>query len=279
MKKINGLMLIIGSFLFSSQAVANNEQIKMDCEEMIQKMCGNNCIEPEEPSTFDFPEWWSQAMKNKEWNKRLELKKQRKDYETAKSSQQPYLDYCVAKEEDLRKNQSINAMLQQKVLKHENVFHNWNRYRLAELSSNSLIFNVIEKDRDIYNKRYDYYKKHTFTNVKNSIHSFAEKNKGENRINLLEGRHKNVELQNEFLSLIAADLNNFTAFVDARSKYDKQVRLLEKTIDSKYLETLNLSEIENKMLTKYFELIERRSESSINKIREKYHIKIEKAES
>ena len=43
-------------------------------------------------------------------------------------------------------------MVQQKHIKHENVFSNWNRYRLSEISSNTLTFNVIEKDREIYNK-------------------------------------------------------------------------------------------------------------------------------
>lgn len=279
MKQINGLIILIGSFLFSSQSLAenNSEKIKNECQKVAQKMCGNNCIEPEEPETSDYPEWWSQAMKNKEWNKRIELKKQRKDYELIIVNQQPYIDYCIAKEEDLRKNQSLNAMVQQKHIKHENVFYNWNRYRLSEISSNTLTFNVIEKDREIYNKRYKFYKNNTFNNVKKSIIAFAEKSKINNKINLFEVRHKNVEFQNEFLSLIAEDLINFNSFFDAKTKLDKHKKLLEKSQNNK-VENLILNELEYKMLVKYFELIERKDENSINKINEKYKIKVEKLE-
>ena len=275
MKLKNELIILIGSFLFSSYAQASNEQIKVDCQKVAAKMCGSNCVEPEEPSTFEYPEWWSQAMKNKEWHKRIELKKLRKEYDIAISSQQPYIDYCVAKEEDMKKNQTVNAMVQQKELKHENIFYSWNKYRLAELESNTLTFNVLEQDRDIYNKRYSYYKRNTFEKVKKSFQEFAEKEQLARRIDLFEGRHKNVEIQNEFLSLLASDLTNFTAFFDAKSKFERQSRLLDKAASNRELETLNLTEQEEEMLVKYLTLIERKDEKSINKIKEKYQIKVD----
>lgn len=274
MKKRNELVLLIGSFLLVTAAQANTEQIKMNCEAMAQKMCGENCVEPEAPGTGDYPEWWSQAMKNKEWNKRVELKKKAKIYQDALSSQEPYIKYCIAKEEDVRKIQTVDKMVHREYIAHENIFLNWNQLRLNELKSHILTFNVIEKDREIYNKRYTYYKRNTYQKVKKSLSGFVQEDIKEKRLSLLEARHKNVELQNEFLSFLAADLNNFNSYFDVSSKVKSQEQRVSIVKDHKDLETLEISENEDKALNKYLVLIKRFNDKQILKYYERLNIKV-----
>lgn len=275
--KYKELIIVIGSFLLSSSVLANQEQIKMDCQEMAKKLCGKNCIQPEEPGTGDYPEWWSQEMKNKEWNKRVELKKQAKKYEDALKNQTDYVDYCIAKESDIKLQPSLNKMVHRQVIQHENVFNSWNQYRINEIKNNVLIFNVIEQDRKIYNRRYDYYKKHQYEKVRKSLESFVDETYIAKRLHLLDMKQKHVEMQNEFLTYIASDLNIFTYFMEVKAKYEKQKNLLD-TSDYREVTYMEITKSQEDVLKKYLITVEKKSPDSMINLHEKYKIKIVESE-
>lgn len=273
MKKINELIFIGSFLLYSNVVLANNEQIKMNCVNMAKNLCGEKCIQPEEPSSDDYPEWWSQAQKNKEWNRRNDLKKQIKIYEKAISSQEDYINYCIKKEEDILKLETVNDMVHRKVIEHENIFYSWNRFRLNELNSNKLTFNTLEEDRDIYNKRYNYYKKNKYNAVRNSLKEFVEESKLEKRLSILEGRHKNVELQNEFLTYLSKDLMNYTAYFDAISKLESFKRIKDMDFNKDKIK-LELTSHQKEALTKFMQLIERKTDRSVERFFEDVNLKI-----